>query len=112
MFRPVQQLTSFAVRRLEGMSIVQNKLWVSLAARDWRSSPLVFSLVPRCHGECGSQKSIAIVVAIVICRCWASSVPWSHVRVLTKWSERLLIGANSPSRTVIALGHRGGAPAL
>ena len=22
----------------------------------WRSSPLVFSLVPRCHGECGSQK--------------------------------------------------------
>jgi hypothetical protein len=22
----------------------------------WRSSPLVFSLVPRCHGLCGSQK--------------------------------------------------------
>ena len=24
--------------------------------RYWRSSPLVFSLLPRCHGECGSQK--------------------------------------------------------
>jgi hypothetical protein len=22
----------------------------------WRSSPLVFSLLPRCQGECGSQK--------------------------------------------------------
>ncbi len=22
----------------------------------WRSRPLVFSLVPRCQGECGSQK--------------------------------------------------------
>ncbi len=22
----------------------------------WRSSPLVFSLVPRCHGDLGSQK--------------------------------------------------------
>ncbi len=22
----------------------------------WRSSPLVFSLLPRCHGQCGSQK--------------------------------------------------------
>ena len=22
----------------------------------WRSRPLVFSLVPRCHGLCGSQK--------------------------------------------------------
>ena len=22
----------------------------------WRSSPLVFSLLGRCHGECGSQK--------------------------------------------------------
>ena len=25
----------------------------------WRSSPLVFSLLPRCHGACGSQKKIA-----------------------------------------------------
>jgi len=24
--------------------------------RNWRSSPLVFSQLPRCHGLCGSQK--------------------------------------------------------
>ena len=28
----------------------------SLRARYWRSSRLVFSLVPRCHGLLGSQK--------------------------------------------------------
>jgi hypothetical protein len=27
-----------------------------LLGKYWRSSPLVFSLLPRCQGECGSQK--------------------------------------------------------
>ena len=27
-----------------------------LLGKYWRSSPLVFSFVPRCQGECGSQK--------------------------------------------------------
>jgi len=30
----------------------------------WRSSPFVFSFVPRCHGLCGSQKKIARPVSI------------------------------------------------
>jgi len=34
----------------------------------WRSRPLVFSFVPRCHGLCGSQKKIARPVST---RSWA-----------------------------------------
>ena len=33
----------------------------------WRSSPLVFSLVPRCHGLCGSQKYTGRPVSIRSC---------------------------------------------
>jgi hypothetical protein len=29
---------------------------VSALGKYWRSSPLVFSLEPRCQGACGSQK--------------------------------------------------------
>ena len=45
----------------------------------WRSSPLVFSLVPRCHGLCGSQKYTGRPVSIRSCACWAISAPWSQV---------------------------------
>src|SRR4029453_8480016 len=45
----------------------------------WRSSPLVFSLVPRCHGLCGSQKNTCRPVSIRSRACWASSAPWSQV---------------------------------
>jgi len=30
----------------------------------WRSRPLVFSLVGRCHGECGSAKNTCVPVSI------------------------------------------------
>src|SRR3954451_6279098 len=33
-------------------------------ANQWRSSRLVFSLVPRCQGECGSQKYRVVFNAI------------------------------------------------
>jgi len=52
--------------------------------------PIVFSLVPRCHGECGSQKYTLIPVAAVISRWPAISLPWSHV------SERRSSAGSSP----------------
>ncbi len=30
----------------------------------------MFSLLPRCHGECGSQKNTPAPVVAVICWCW------------------------------------------
>ena len=42
----------------------------------WRRSPFVFSFVPRCQGECGSQKYTSRPSCEPILRCWASSLPW------------------------------------
>ena len=49
--------------------------------RYWRSSPLVFSQVPRSHGLCGSQKYTATPVRAV--RPYVATVPcpWSQVRL-------------------------------
>ena len=44
-----------------------------------RSSPLVFSLVPRCQGLCGSQKKTCTLVATVKVLCLAISSPRSQV---------------------------------
>jgi hypothetical protein len=44
-----------------------------------RSSPLVFSLLPRCQGLCGSQKYTFTFVATVKLLCWAISSPRSQV---------------------------------
>jgi len=32
--------------------------------RYWRSNPFVFSLLPRCHGLCGSQKNTLTLVSM------------------------------------------------
>ncbi len=58
--------------------------WVRSAKRDlrgryWRNRPLVFSLVPRCHGLRGSQKNTGTPLATVNCECAAISLPWSQV---------------------------------
>ncbi len=45
----------------------------------WRRRPLVFSLLPRCHGLCGSQKNIGMAVATLNLAWRAISVPWSQV---------------------------------
>lgn len=45
----------------------------------WRRSRLVFSLLPRCQGDCGSQKQTLIFVAMVNAICPAISDPRSHV---------------------------------
>jgi hypothetical protein len=47
--------------------------------RYWRSSPLVFSLLPRCQGLLGSQKEICTPVSIVNWVCSAICLPWSEV---------------------------------
>ena len=41
---------------------------------------LVFSFVPRCQGEWGSQKNTGMPVSVVNFACWAISRPWSQVR--------------------------------
>jgi hypothetical protein len=41
---------------------------------------LVFLLLPRCQGECGSQKYTAGPVPVRIWACGAISGPWSRVR--------------------------------
>jgi transposase-like protein len=41
---------------------------------------LVFSFVPRCQGECGSQKKISNPVAALVWACRAISRPWSQIR--------------------------------
>jgi len=41
----------------------------------WRSSPLVFSLLPRCHGLCGSQKYTCTPLSTVNRTCSAISLP-------------------------------------
>src|SRR5262249_48849849 len=47
--------------------------------RYWRNRPLVFSLLPRCHGDRGSQKYTGTPLSIVNALCSESSEPWSQV---------------------------------
>ena len=56
-----------------------------------RSSPLVFSLLPRCHGACGSQKYTSIPVAKGICFDSRISMPWSQVSERRSDSGSVLI---------------------
>ena len=49
-----------------------------LRGKYWRSRPLVFSLEPRCHGLCGSQKNTGQPVATLNWACWAISEPLSQ----------------------------------
>ena len=55
---PFQRLSRSPIQRasdgLQLIDIVQSRS-VPLG-KYWRSRPLVFSFVPRCHGLCGSQK--------------------------------------------------------
>jgi hypothetical protein len=41
---------------------------VGALGKYWRSSPLVFSLEPRCHGACGSQKKTSMLASTWVCR--------------------------------------------
>src|SRR5690606_32278039 len=45
----------------------------------WRNRPLVFSLVPRCHGLCGSAKNTLTPEATENWACADSSLPRSQV---------------------------------
>ena len=47
--------------------------------RNCRTRPFQFSLEPRCHGECGSQKYTGMPVATLNWWWAASSLPWSQV---------------------------------
>src|SRR5664279_5527120 len=86
-------------------SIRRPELWADRSVplgKYWRSSPLVFSLLPRCHGECGSQKKMDISEANVISLCLASSEPWSQVSDLRRCAGSVATVARRPSRTATA----------
>ena len=55
---PVEGFAGSTVERYATASrLVGECLWRSVRlGKYWRRRPLVFSLVPRCHGLCGSQK--------------------------------------------------------
>ena len=61
----------------------------------WRSSPLVFSLVPRCHGLRGSAKNTGMPVSTVNVAWAESSFPRSQVRDRPSWSGSDAIEAES-----------------
>ena len=69
----------------------------------WRSRPLVFSLVGRCQGECGSQKNTGMPSAAAIWSCSAISLPWSQVSDRRSCAGKIARAATSASRTVSAL---------
>ena len=64
-------------------------LWQVLA-----HSPLVFSLLPRCHGECGSQKSTGTPVCSVNRACAANS-PLIPGQLLTRCAGRSRIRSSA-----------------
>ena len=67
------------------------------------NSPLVFSLLPRCHGECGSQKKIGMPVAVVNSACLAISAPWSQVIVRASDDGSAVIASRIAASTLSAL---------
>ena len=58
--------------------------------KNCRMRPLVFSFVPRSHGEPGCAKYTVIPVSMVNCLCSLISFPWSYVSVFarSRGSER------------------------
>ena len=51
--------------------------------KNWRSKPLVFSLMPRSHDEYGCAKKVFALSDFAIFSCSTNSDPLSKVRVLT-----------------------------
>lgn len=72
---------------------------VPLGGRYWRSNPLVFSLLGRCHGECGSQRNTGIPSSCAISACSAVSRPWSQVNDRRSSTDSCATVATSAART-------------
>jgi hypothetical protein len=68
----------------------------------WRSSPFVFSFVPRCQGLCGSAKKTGMPVSTVNAACAESSLPRSQVNERRSCSGSVLIVVVSAFFMVIA----------
>ena len=68
----------------------------------WRSRPLVFSFVDRCHGLRGSQKNTCSPLSIRSRACWAISAPWSQVSDRRSCSGSVAIVEVIASRTASA----------
>ncbi len=63
----------------------------------------MYSLLPRCHGDAGSQKYTFMFVARAKLRCSAISAPWSQVRDLRKMAGSGSTVSTSASFTEFAL---------
>src|SRR3954453_11783739 len=68
----------------------------------WRSSPLVFSLLPRCQGLWGSAKKTGIPVSTLNWACADSSLPRSQVTDRRSCSGSVVIVAARRFFIVIA----------
>jgi hypothetical protein len=63
----------------------------------------VFSLMPRCQGECGSQKKICMSASMAIFFHSRISTPWSQVNVPRNAFGRVLIFTVRASRIFSAV---------
>jgi hypothetical protein len=60
-FHPSVLLGRWFIRRATSLSSVWLMVLRSVPfGKNWRSRPLVFSLLPRCQGACGSQNQMSI----------------------------------------------------
>ncbi len=75
---------------------------VGAAGRQCRRSPFLFSFVPRCWGECGSQKYTATSVAALELTCAAISLPLPHVTGQCRCAGSPTIFYATACRTVCA----------
>jgi hypothetical protein len=85
-------------RSLSSWAMASKSAWVSVRkssrlGRYWRSRPLVFSLLPRCQGDFGSQKNTCTPVSMVNRWRWAISWLRSQVRDLASCRGRVVIAA-------------------
>src|SRR4051794_28631970 len=67
-----------------------------------RNSPSVFSFVPRCHGERGSQKYTRKPVSIRSRACCVISAPWSQVSDRRSARGKVMMARPIASRTASA----------
>ena len=68
-----------------------------------RTRLTVFSLEPRCQGECGSQKNTGMPSARVMPACSAISEPWSQVSDRRSGAGSCSRAATSESATAPAV---------
>ena len=102
----VRNASDLRGRELRRAAILFNDAWVYPErsvplGRYWRTKPLVFSFVPRCHGLPASQKNTGTRASSVRFLCRASSGPRSHVSERRTWTGSFLISRPTAATTAL-----------